>query len=328
MNFKVPLADPPIKSLQHHAFYLSMLLNDKRMLTYLYNNFIMLKQLVDFDGRIETEPDDYNEYRYIECKGLVFRNSLNFFDADNAFDYIINLHIQKLKDGYCVEGDFDEFYVPYKDTYNKFHFMHNYFLIGVNEEEEYFYSAGYNNSSGGYSKYSEFIISFDDYKEALKIRRESFPEYDHCWRFINYLKPNFDQCNSEIDTNGIREQLYKYLGINSYNLKPYEGINTISHVAEQLNNGTFDLRNFRFIMEHAQLMLDRVRYLDQNGFIKDGEKLITMIKNTADLSEKQFLLAIKYSLTRKESIIQQIQNMLHVLVEKERTSFTVLAEKI
>ncbi|MBR6559052.1 MAG: hypothetical protein IKT70_08630, partial [Clostridia bacterium] len=119
-----------------------------------------------------------------------------------------------------------------------------------------------------------------------------------------------------------------YLGINSYNLKPYEGINTISHVAEQLNNGTFDLRNFRFIMEHAQLMLDRVRYLDQNGFIKDGEKLITMIKNTADLSEKQFLLAIKYSLTRKESIIQQIQNMLHVLVEKERTSFTVLAEKI
>ena len=332
MNFKIPLADPPIKTLHHHAFNLSVLLSDEKALPSFYNNFIMLSCPENCDGSIETIPSGYREFPHIERRGFLFRNSFDFFDSNNTLDYIVNMNIKMLKSGYCVEGEFDEFYIPGKAVYQQEHFMHNYLLIGVCEKEQYFYSAGYNILNGGYSKYSEFIISFEDYKNALLLRKDSFPDYDDLWRDLFYIKPDTNTIACEINTEIIREQLYNYLGINGYEIRPYEGINTISYIAEYIgqtaNIRNIEIKSLRFIMEHAQIMLNRAKYLDENGFIEHDEELMCQLEIISKIAEKQFMLAIKYSLTRKDSIILQIQDMLYKLVNEETIAFNSLAEKI
>ena len=170
------------------------------------------------------------EFPHIERRGFLFRNSLGFFDSNDTLDYIVNMNIEMLKKGYCVEGEFEEFYISGKAVYHDEHFMHNYLLIGVCEEGQYFYSAGYNILNGGYSKYSEFTISFEDYKNVLLLRKDSFPDFDEL-RDLYYIKPDEITVACEINTEIIREQLYNYLGINGYEIRPYEGINTISYIA-------------------------------------------------------------------------------------------------
>lgn len=327
MNFKIPLADPPIKSLHHHAFNLSVLLSDEKELPNFYNNFIMLHCTEGFHNGVEIIPSGYDNFCSIERKGFLFRNSIDFFNTNNTLDYIVNMNIEMLKKGYCVEGEFDEFYIPGKSVYQNEHFMHNYLLIGVCEEGQCFYSVGYNILNGGYPKYSEFTISFEDYKNALLLRNASFPDYSDLWRYLFYIKVDTNTVAYEVNTEKIREQLYNYLGVKGYEINHCEGINTISYVADHLDH-RMDLRNLRFIMEHAQIMLNRGKYLDENGFIAHDEELIRQLEGVSEIAEKQFMLAIKYSLTRKDSIILQIKDMLYKLVKEEKIAFNSLAKKI
>ena len=313
MNIKLPVADPPIKSLNHHAFYLSIILNDERMLPYLYNNFIKLKKLDWFDGRVETEPGIDESYRNIYSKGFTFRNSLDFFDASDSLDYIIELNNKMLKEGYYILGEFDEYYIPHKSAYRRFHFVHNYLIVGVCEEERYYYAMGYNNINGQLSKYGEQKITFEEYKNALAIRKEAYSTDGLYWRSLNYLQYKYPETGCELNPAKIREQLNNFVGSGEYNPEPDEGINMFQYMADHINDHTFDLRNYRMIMEHANIMSDRAKFMNEKGLLNNynllSEKLLT-VKKTAEIL---FNLSIKYLIGGNARIIEQIRSTLNKL---------------
>ena len=57
----------------------------------------MLRCPRDCDGYIETVMSNYDRFRCIECKGFMFRNTIDFFNTDNTLDYVVNMNIDMLK---------------------------------------------------------------------------------------------------------------------------------------------------------------------------------------------------------------------------------------
>jgi len=323
MNYKLPLADPPIKAFHHHAFYLSTLLADKSRLPLFYNGYILLRYFENNDIPFDIVPfpnqTPTGRAPYLECCDFTFRNSLDYFDSSDPLEYIVNLNIQMLKKQFCIMGDFDEYFDPNKEVFNKHHFLHNYMLTGVCEEEQFFYSYGYNISNQSYRKYGEFKIKFNEYKNAIDLKPSSFPHFDDLWRELTYvnIKNSNVYIGKNIDIAEIKKQLYMFIYANQ---GTYDGINAILTLTKNLTK-RFELQPLRLIMEHAKIMYDRAKYLYDNGFIEYDKELFLMLENVVTIATRQFLLSIKHYLSKDQAIIKNIQQTLYLLVENETKTF-------
>ena len=241
--------------------------------------------------------------------------------ANDSYKHLLKKIIEKIKKGFYVKGFFDEFYIPEKKAFNKYHYKHDFMLYGVDEYERKLIAIGYTKSD----TYITYDISFDDFERSL-ISLERMASPGEYMFFIEFLKLK-ENNTYKFDYDKAVKRLYYYLHpekINSYDF--LYGIDAFEKIISQLNI-KFDLRQVRLLMEHKNIMLDRLNYLHQNNYCQLTCE-IAEYEKIAKFMFSIFHIAVKYSVTHSEEDLVKIIVKLKTLRNEEIRVLSTVYEKL
>ncbi len=267
---------PPVSVYNHHAFGTGIITTAPWGMNWIYNNYIMLGFYPD-EGPLTF--DFYMDYIY--CQPVFDREFL----SNSIIKYIKekpdSLVISQINDGKYVECCVDEYYIPNREAYGAYHFIHNLLIYGYDDDKKIFYTAGYDESG----KYTADTLSY-------KIFRTSSPGK------FNILKFR-DDMNCDLCADYIQRQLMEYNGeipvdpVGSYPAKGRTiGIHAVDSLMDYIQKHVLadedvDMRPISILYNHRMLMCERMSHMEKAGLADDEAvktsyeqlKLCEMIKN-------------------------------------------------
>ncbi len=273
-----------------------------------------------FNSFINTEWTDaqfkiLNDYRNINLEWIEHPNGW-LISIEDLIKQIKN----DLNNNIYIGGMYDEYYIPGKTCYHNYHYWHDYYLYGFDDEEQCFYTVGYfDNMTYKNHKitYKDFALSVSPHENVLFQQQTTYSSY---YIRITY-KPN-ERCIDQLSIPEIYRNLYDY----RFPKKPINmmeqctGVYCYEALCKFLSDGYFDLRSHRTIMEHKQHMSNRLKFINMNSKIQISEELCKIydleIKNKSSVL---FNIAIKYSLTADHSLIVKMIAEYEKMKKKEET---------
>lgn len=265
-----------------------------------------------FLNYIQLYYNNVNAYVWLDYYNLPERNyrkyHLNhFFDFNKDYYYEmeqmmtdINTYIHwSINNGYYIEIQLDDYYIPSRDRYCSEHRKHNNLIYGYDDERNEYNLIGYNN------KLHNSMIAYADFERAFKAISN---DGDIIYR-IKYAPS--DQ-TFEFNKNILKEKLQEYMeGIDSSEafattVPLQEGIYGIKVYDVLINTerGKYlllqDKRISYVLYEHNKIMKDRIDYLISKKIISDDyttKKLILLINEIVNKSE-----TLKNSILKKNMV--------------------------
>lgn len=227
---------------------------------------------------------------------------------------LLGLIKDKLKTGTYVGGLFDEYFIPQKKPYQKYHHLHDYFLYGFDDSQRIFKAAGYLSNS----KYDTYDIPYDAYIDSITIfDSNELPLYFHCVN--NQYVPKLaitDICNKLEDfllshdnlprQPGEPERIYGISGLMCFQQYVIDG-----------NQEILDLRNTRSYMEYFHYMYFRLQVLARAGHLHDEAKIKEYYDYMVKPSAMVHNMCIKHNLCRDRKILLRASELISTLNVKE-----------
>ena len=219
-----------------------------------------------------------------------------------------------------VTGGYDEFYIPNKSAYKKYHFNHDYILLGFDNEKQIFKSAAYVEDG----RYKCYDITYSDYYDAVT-KNESIRSS------LNFYKINI-QYNPKLDIEKIIDTLKCYCVVNdmktNQNIDIY-GIDAWEMFADYVKNcrGGLDVRFGRLYMEHHLIMFKRFQTLEKFDYIKN-KQLIKRYEQIYLKTQAVHFLFLKYNITKDKSLLEKISKTILTLVPIERNLINGIIQTI
>ena len=211
-----------------------------------------------------------------------------------------------LDNGYYVHGSYNEKYIREKKPYEKYDYMHDYILIGY-EEDGILYSVGYTK----YDRYEEFIISFDEYLDSLINSTNTYIDINTC--------KYHEEGNFSFNKSGFIQELSDYLSSNipfsAYANKIY-GLKAMEALKDFVVSNDFkiDVRYIRAFMEHKLLMYLRISYVYRNS----SSAIVDKYQKAVDEAKKIHLLSLKFNITKNKEILKIIENSFNLILQLEK----------
>jgi len=339
MSRKVlPISKPAVKCFLYDACPLSILANTEDYLGWFYSNYIQLfcsKNVLD-DGFLFLEF--YGKNQAFTSPWLK-RQHLSRQALAHTQQDIVRFVIENINLEYYFYGHLDDFYVPFREGYQSYHFMHDLMIYGYDEEERKFYALAYDQDS----MFGNFEISFSAFEQGVKAGAED-PDMPYWYDWVYLFKFNA-QGQYEFDLKLVEELLHDYLwGINTSekdrtssnpwpNRNKAFGMEVYPYMKiyyEHLLNHKmkFDIRIMSLLIEHKSCMLQRIKYLQEKGYIEGLEPLYQSYAEVEKKFNIFLSLMIKYRVTGKSACIENIIHSLDEVAHKERLILTALLEKI
>ena len=340
---KLAMKYPKITCYNQHANLLSILsaVGDE-YLPWLYNYYIQLQFANDINYiEIGARLDFENLFEWESCPFLYYQKFNRKFVSlkwNNIIDFIVD----------CIDNDYylyltvDCYYMDiYYRHYNINHFIHPLLIYGYNLEEKYLYIAD-NCKNGQYSyvtiDFNQFLQGYSEavhYNEQYYLDAIYLVKYSKRDRFYNWNhKYSFDK-------NLVKSSIEDYLsskGLVEHGMVPleqwkretlYYGVDCYNYIVdylEHLDIYDYDFRTFFVLNEHKKIMVERIRYMQENGYLKSENDIydnyLEIEKSTSLLNN----LWLKYGFSRKEETVKKIIMKLKEIKEKEiRTLKEVLS---
>lgn len=270
------------------------------------------------DYGINTIDDDI----WSEKDGLTHNESLFFkreeFNQKNPD--IIAKNKEMLEQGRYIIGVYDEFFIPGKGVYQKRHFNHDYVIFGYDDEEGVFKSAAYMADRS----YRFYDITYEDYYNSI-----AKSEYDYwvCYRKIDksYVP--------KVDIVHIKKKLVNYLlsreDDNASNRQVCFGMEAwgkFGEYVQKIGDSKLDNRYARLYMEHRNIMVKRMRKLNEMGFFNDSSLTEEYHRNVYLPAQAVHHLFIKYNLTRDHKVRQRILGTIQKTNENEERIISRMLE--
>ena len=229
------------------------------------------------------------------------------FEHRSLFDFI----------KYCIDRNYyiriwlDWFYIPGSSYYQVESYPHPTFIYGYNDDTEEIIAADFY-----IGKYKEVHIS----KETLEKAYEAImlPEKRlHMTEVVSLYKYRDIQCN--INLQKIIRDYQDYVnsedGYRIYKNDPdfanvgfSFGISFYDVLNYLIKEAVFDRRPFQVLLDHKVMQDYRIRYLDENGYLNNGEILLKMsgqlTKNCEILRNMILKLAYTGDKTQSENAIK------------------------
>lgn len=233
---------------------------------------------------------------------------------------LINLFKSHIDLGWYLYFKVDDYYIPNRHAYNKYKYLHDEMIIGYDENN--FILFGYDDKG----KCSKQKIPYSQFINALNSNDSSIDKNQ--WQddifFLRYVDSDY-----KLNVNAINTNLYDYLMsknsaevnnqfVNSLNDTVY-GLRVYDKVIEYLNvlydqgnifygGENIDNRIFRIIMEHKNVMLERIKVLNSKfGGLDD---IYQQYENINRKAQYVHMLAIKYQLkSNKKYLIELIDGV-------------------
>lgn len=207
-----------------------------------------------------------------------------------------------LEQGYYVFGLNNEKYIPIKKAYKQYDHVHDYILLGYDNEKNVFQSAGYIETG----KYEYFDIPYDAFLDSLK--------YFCFERMAIYFRRIPSTYSAGIDIASIMHKITSYLQVNKHESgKHLHGIAVWMQYVNELIKDTkndIDIRFARCFAEHKDIMLHRLNLLYEKGYLTDSSLLHEYEKFVQVPGSTSFLLSIKYNMTKRKEERIKVADMI------------------
>ena len=328
MKEKLQLYTPEVRGYCMHAYPLSIIKKDESYYSWLYSNFIQLYCHKDFnDCRVPynffipiqfSKQGNDAEYKYVidVCSYFfsipfldvqkISRNSINEKNIVDIIKELINLN------NYIIMY-VDEYGIPEKKAYRNYHKHHEILIYGYDDELSVFNTIGYKaNDQYGVTDvgYSDFILSYN-------IERFKLPFFRNYIYAIKYVERN---CFFDIKTviNELNKYRYSFESSNlSFSMYTNDdfvyGFDTYGKLSENIIhnarlNKKVDLRPVYILFEHKNLMLKRLEFIYDKGYISENsfKYMFEIYKNIVSLLKNTTNMIIKYNIVKNENIISKV----------------------
>lgn len=234
---------------------------------------------------------------------------------------IIAKNKEMLEKGVYITGGYDEFFIPGKSPYQKRHFNHDYVIFGY-DEERVFKSAAYMADRS----YRFYDITYEDYHNSIAKSEYNFYV---CYRKIDksYVP--------KVDIVHIQKKLENYLLSReddyASNRQAYFGMEAwekFREYVQEIGDGWLDNRYARLYMEHRNIMVNRMRKLNEKGFLNDCSLAEEYHRNVYLPAQAVHHLFIKYNLTRDHKVRQRILGTIQKTNETEERIISRMLERM
>lgn len=298
---------PYYQFLQYRAFPLCILQTKDIDLTGLLCS-MMMSCLATQDYYFDLADDDnwFQRRKVLIKKDIETHNYLE--DETMTISYIKE---QIAQDCY-VKGSWDEFFIPEKNAYKEIHFVHDYFIVGFDDDSQVFYSIGYTKRN----LFQIFVIPYHCfYKSLLSVWQDHKELY-----YLFTVKYNTEN-KAEFSWACTSDEIYNY--IKNINVSKYGTVETtygldvwnrLAQYVMSVEKEIF-LRNTRFYMEHKTVMQMRLEYLFKHGYIT--EDICEDFQSIKVHSEEVHLLSFKFNLKPAEGQLKKISNLITGDIRKE-----------
>jgi hypothetical protein len=325
LNTKIlQMNEPIINTYNIYGSILSMISNDKDIWPWVYNNFVQIRYVYDwnsyfFDNHHLLFDNCPWLYHYIIPRNIIlakWNSSIKSFIIDAINN---NLYIYLYVDRY---------YISKSNAYLKYSTLHEIFIYGYDIDENIVYVA--DNLLHG--KYIKTKCSFDEIEKGYwSINSDNkFFLNIHAFERVEKYDLYFDL--SQFITN-IKNYIYSAKSIDvSFKEKCIFGMDSIYLIIDLLDkslvdeNVYLDIRAFHLFWEHKLLMELRLKYMVDNSYLINGESFICGYNSLS----KQYLiirnLVLKYNITHKHDILLRISQLLKLGLETERTLLNELIQ--
>lgn len=310
----LPLANPPYKGFQHLLFPLSAILTRKEYYPWFYNNYIQVFCVSNsyniFFPDSRMIPWDYHETQkhYI----------INICHC-NLITYIINF----INDDYYIETGVDEFYLPHRRAYQKYHFGHQLLINGYDETKKVLIVYGYDEAM----KTMQIEISYEDFIQAnfgpvanvgYKIYRPSHAEPLKTYIDLILIK---EFVEDYLFSKNTFERIRMYSPVPDSSVK--FGMDTYQWLINLLESFqskylNFDIKPMHLFWENKNCMKMRIEFLLKNNILKGLDKIYEYYSNIEVEALICKNLLLKYSITEKDDCIIKIIGLIKKIQEEEQ----------
>lgn len=298
--------NPIVRCYQHYAFPMGIIGKQLADETYLLNLFTSLVYNSNSLWCIE-----FNHPYFLSCDGLFMAGNAMYPSEYEKTEELITFVKKRIDAGVYVSGNWNEFFIPEKENYQKKEYVRNYLLYGYDDEAQAFSSAGY----VGYNIWKEFTVSYDDFLNSLFLERGSY-----CFNLYQYNR-NF---NKGIDCERIAADFNGY--VHSRPWKDTKDIFGIDGIEAYFRNfilftdraGMAVLPPMQALYEHKDMMARRLTYMAQENFIIVPESSLKEIAELPKLYRHLINRGIKYNLTGRREVLDEITDMGLDAVNQER----------
>lgn len=300
---KLEVLESPLKGYMEDAYPLTVAITKASSYEWIYSNYIQL--MFQDPQRFDNQPIKY--YKLSWNSGLIWDADCPLLKYDTVprqilesngidiVDYITNAISQE----YYVKVYLDEYFLPFRPSYQKKHYLHESLFIGYDLDRRILYGLAYVTDYMGYH-FKEFFVNMEDVREAYRM-----PVNDSVQRSrVMLMSCNWEKFY-EFDIDSVKESIYEY--INSIptekkyasitNTRNYFfGISVYDKLAEKFENikSFKGVIPFHIIMEHKQLMVQRIRYMLDNRFINRCDDILLGFENLVEETQSCKMLFIKY----------------------------------
>lgn len=219
-----------------------------------------------------------------------------------------------------IRGIFNEKYIPHKDAYNRYDYIHDFLIIGY--DDDYFYSAGYIENG----RFRRFEIPVQNFLQSLYDSERDMVQVEFISINSDFiLNPNIPWMISELERY-VRNTQPEGNDRPSYGLSAMVKLRDffINEVKEK-NRIYIDRRYSRVLSEH-EWMLTQVPEL----FLSDSEKTDYIIQANANYERAQLIhmIGLKMSFTGESDLIEPVVKKMNEIMESEMDYIPYLIETL
>lgn len=340
-NKKLPIIKPPIIGLHYHAYPLSAVLSHKQYWAWFFSHYIQVYGVKNF-SEVWGSPW-YNFASFdIWYYGIPYISNNHMLDKraviENKIDIgaLVKSYIER---GWYTYAEIDDFFIPFRESYQKCRKPHDIFIFGYDLKENSFETVGFNINQ----EYSFDKLDFRDFEKAFSDNYASMSKEDLGGiNFIRFFKV-IEEPDCEFDIKLVKESINDYLNsvdtmekYRMYRTPPQGrvyGMETYYYLKEYFRliieqKLSYDIRPIHLFWEHKSCMLLRLKYMCENNLIKKRTLVYDEYKNIENQAFIARNFMIKYKLTNNSNNLKKIIDILDNLENVERALLTSVLEEL
>lgn len=314
MKNVLDLEIPCVRFDQDYAFPSAIMSSDQSYKNWVYSNLVQMYYIIERDTfnisyfYLGRNPNPINVIPLLSYQEI-HKQLLKSIGGD-AIQFLHTM----INAGYYFACLMDEYYVPYRGSYQKEHLEHGIMCYGYDDDNGMVYIAGY--TADGH--FGSQCLSYSDFSRAFwNVKRAD--------DFISCFKRN--DKNYELDITLMKTLLYdciyslntseRYRMVQNPLENCYWGLDACSHILQE-KSSKVDLRYFYVVYEYMKLTRERFSAVSEKYNISD-----VVLQQKISVLEKKFYmlltLCIKYSFKKDTALYLRIMKKLKENLDEEKT---------
>ncbi|MNW35619.1 hypothetical protein D3C74_126190 [compost metagenome] len=316
-SITLPFYEPAFYTYNVYGSVTSMLSNNDKYLPWLYNNFIQIRYVEDWDSYFFD-----NHHTLLDNIPWINHHQIPRDILNRKWQSLTDFIIESLHSDYYLYFYVDRSYISVSKQYQQATHWHEIFVYGYDERKRTFLVAD-NLADGKY-------IRTECPAEEIEQGYYSIVSDNEFFKNVHLLSIREEQDYS-LQLDQIAESIRRYLNSSitvdlSFKEKTLFGIKAVEYsiekVKDKLHSAPFvqiDRRAFHLFWEHKIIMLQRLRYLMELAILKPDDDVLERYTMIVNHHESLRNLVLKFNLNNDWKLLSRIEHQLHTYLQLEST---------